>query len=121
MKLSISKVNVPVRDQDRALKFYTQVLGFELVSDQPFGPQRWIEVRLPGQDLNVVLFTPDEHKDRVGTFQPVMFTSPDTFAAYEQLTAKGVVFPEPPTKEFWGVSAVFQDVDGNSFSLATPA
>jgi catechol 2,3-dioxygenase-like lactoylglutathione lyase family enzyme len=120
MKLTARKFSIPVSNQDRALKFYTETLGFELVRDTPFGPeQRWIELRLPGQDVELVLFTPDEHKSRIGTFQHVLFTAPDVFKAYEEMKAKGVEFPMPPSKEPWGVSSVFKDIDGNSFSLAS--
>jgi len=50
---------VPTRDQDRALKFYTEKLGFRVMTDQPFGAQRWIELGIPGAESQIVLFTPD--------------------------------------------------------------
>ncbi len=50
---------VPTRDQDRALKFYTEKLGFRVMTDQPFGAQRWIELGIPGAESQLVLFTPD--------------------------------------------------------------
>jgi catechol 2,3-dioxygenase-like lactoylglutathione lyase family enzyme len=49
---------VPTRDQSRALKFYTEKLGFRVMTDQPFGAQRWIELGIPGAESQVVLFTP---------------------------------------------------------------
>ena len=50
-------VSIPVADQDRALTFYTEVLGFRLLTDQPFNEkQRWLELGIPGADTRVVLF-----------------------------------------------------------------
>lgn len=64
---------VPVRDQDRALQFYTEKLGFRVMTDQPFGVQRWIELGIPGAESQLVLFTPEGHEDRIGGFQAVTF------------------------------------------------
>jgi len=50
-------VSIPVSDQDRALAFYTQKLGFRVVTDQPYDEeQRWIELGIPGADTRIVLF-----------------------------------------------------------------
>src|SRR4029077_7690305 len=50
-------VSIPVTDQDRALAFYTEKLGFRVVTDQPYdATQRWIELGVPGADTGVVLF-----------------------------------------------------------------
>ena len=120
MNLTVSKVTIPVRDQDRALKFYRDALGFELVKDAPFGEGlRWIELRLPGQQLEVVLFTAPHDVARIGTFQPVLFSAPDVVKAHAELVAKGVEFLEPPKVEPWGTQCIFKDVDGNSFCLAS--
>jgi catechol 2,3-dioxygenase-like lactoylglutathione lyase family enzyme len=120
MTLRVDKVSIPVRDQEKALRFYRDVLGFEVTTDTPFGEgQRWLELRAPGQDIAIVLFTAPGHESRIGTFQHVLFTAPDVQAAYEAMKAKGVVFTLAPKREPWGISAVFQDVDGNSFSLAS--
>jgi catechol 2,3-dioxygenase-like lactoylglutathione lyase family enzyme len=52
-------VSIPVRDQARAVTFYTEKLGFSIMTDQPFDEkQRWIELGIPGADTKVVLFTP---------------------------------------------------------------
>jgi catechol 2,3-dioxygenase-like lactoylglutathione lyase family enzyme len=62
-------IGIPVSDQDRALAFYTEKLGFEISTDQPMGPgQRWIELRIARSATRVVLFTPDGQEDRIGTF-----------------------------------------------------
>src|SRR5215467_12193337 len=79
-------VSVPVADQKRALEFYTRKLGFSIVTDQEFdGKQRWIELGIPGAQTGVVLFTPDEHKDRVGTFSAVSFHCDSCEKTYEEL------------------------------------
>ncbi|BDT57940.1 hypothetical protein MasN3_14340 [Massilia varians] len=62
-------VSIPVSDQDRALAFYTEKLGFEISTDQPMGPgKRWIELRIAASSTRVVLFTMDGQEDRIGTF-----------------------------------------------------
>ena len=113
-------VSIPVRDQDRALAFYTEKLGFKLVTDQPMGgTQRWIELRIPGAETGVVLFTPDGHEDRIGSFFNGAFASDDVERSYEELRARGVEFTGPPEKQPWGTFAKFQDPDGNQFVLSS--
>ena len=60
--------SIPVRDQERVLKFYTEALGFNILTDEPMGDQRSIENGIPGAESAVVLFTPKEHAAHVGTF-----------------------------------------------------
>ena len=55
MITNVSKVIVPVRDQQAALEFWTTTMGFSLVRDDTYGDERWIEVKPPGQDLRLVL------------------------------------------------------------------
>jgi predicted enzyme related to lactoylglutathione lyase len=116
---NVKFVSIPVRDQDKALAFYTEKLGFEILTDQPFGPQRWIELKIPGAQTGVVLFTPPGHEDRIGSFTSISFTCDDVDKTYAELTARGVEFVQPPKKESWGTSAIFKDPDGNSFVLGT--
>ena len=74
----IKFVSIPVEDQDRALDFYTEKLGFTIITDQPFDEkQRWIELRVPKAETRVVLFTTDEDKRRVGTFMNMSYTCDD--------------------------------------------
>ena len=116
----IKFASVPVRDQDRALAFYTDVLGFRVLTDQPFDDkQRWIELGLPGTSTNLVLFTPDGQEDRIGGFSNVTFWSDDVKGAYEALKARGVEFVQEPETADWGTAAVFKDVDGNVFVLSS--
>jgi catechol 2,3-dioxygenase-like lactoylglutathione lyase family enzyme len=116
----IKFVSVPVRDQDRALAFYTKHLGFSIVTDQPFNDrQRWIELRIPGADTEIVLFTPEGQEDRIGTFQSISFWTNNVQKTYEELTSRGVEFVGPPQTADWGTAAIFKDPDGNQFVLGS--
>src|SRR5213593_314711 len=82
----IKFVSVPVADQDRALDFYTEKLGFTIITDQPFDDkQRWIELRVPKAETRVVLFTTDDDKNRIGTFMNMSYTCDDLQKTYEEL------------------------------------
>lgn len=116
----IKFVGIPVRDQDRALKFYTEKLGFELATDQPFNDQqRWIELRIAHSQTRVVLFTPEGHENRIGTFFNGSIACDDVEATYRQLNQRGVEFQGPPQKQPWGTFAIFKDSEGNQFVLAS--
>jgi predicted enzyme related to lactoylglutathione lyase len=113
-------VGIPTRDQSRALKFYTELLGFEVSTDQPFNDhQRWIELRIANSATRVVLFTPEGHESRIGTFFNGSFACDDVQATYRQLSARGVEFVKPPEKQPWGEFAIFKDPDGNQFVLSS--
>ena len=128
----ISHTCIYVLDQDRAFDFYVNKLGFKVHTDAPMGEgARWLTVTPPEQpELEITLFLIKEggmfDKDTVesmttlikrGTFGSAVFTCKNLLATYEELTAKGVVFKKPPTKEFYGFEALFVDDSGNWFSL----
>jgi catechol 2,3-dioxygenase-like lactoylglutathione lyase family enzyme len=116
----IKFVGIPVRDQDRALDFYVKKLGFAVLTDQPFNDkQRWIELRIPGADTGVVLFTPEGQEDRIGTFQSISFWTKDVQKTYDELTSRGVAFNGKPTVADWGSSAIMRDQDGNQMVLGS--
>ena len=116
----VKLVNLPVRDQDRALDFYTEKLGFSILTDQPFdGKQRWIELRPPKAETRVVLFTPEGQEDRIGTFSNVVFNADDIDKTYAELKARGVEFLGEPQKQPWGSFVLFKDPDGNTFCLSS--
>lgn len=116
----IKFASIPVGDQDRALAFYTEKLGFTVVTDQPFGGgQRWIELGIPGAETRVVLFTLEAQKDRIGTPSNIVFGSANVEKTYQELVQKGVEFVHPPKKEPWGTFTMFKDPDGNQFVLST--
>jgi len=111
-----------VSDQDRALRFFTEVLGMEVRADRPMGEDatspRWIEVAPPGAETVLVLFTPDGQEDRIGTFANVIFACDDIHDTYAKLSRAGVVFPTPPERAAWGGWwATFEDPDGNEYGL----
>lgn len=110
---------VPVRDQEKALAFFTEKLGFQILTDQPFGPQRWIELGIHGAETKIVLFTPPGLEVLIGALQPTVFWSDNVPATYAALVAKGVEFVQPPRTEAWGTSAIFLDPDGNKFLLSS--
>jgi predicted enzyme related to lactoylglutathione lyase len=114
----VSFVTVNVTDQQRARQFYTDVLGFELLTDQPMGDPdgpRWIEVAPKGAQTRVVLFQADQPSPGIA---PCVFTSDDIEATHTELTAKGVEFTIEPKLEAWGSWwAQFKDSEGNEFGL----
>jgi catechol 2,3-dioxygenase-like lactoylglutathione lyase family enzyme len=128
----ITHFTINVLDQNRAIDFYTNKLGFKVVTDVPMpGGDRWITVCTPEQpDIELILspITRGKKTDHEtlqlkslienGNFGLGLFTSKDIFATYEELKAKGVVFTKPPVHEFYGLEAVFKDDSGNWFSLA---
>ena len=116
----IKFAGIPVRNQDVSLKFYTEKLGFKVITDQPFGEgQRWIELLIPGAETGLALFTPEGHESRIGQFQSISFWSDDVFATAKILKSKGVVFSQEPKAEVWGTAASFKDPDGNQFVLSS--
>lgn len=116
----IKFVGVPVRDQERALAFWTGKMGLRVETDQAMGPgRRWIELSIPGAETRLVLFTPEGHEDRVGTFFNGSFETADVEKAYGEMKSRGVEFRSPPKKEPWGTSALFLDSEGNQFVLSS--
>ena len=112
-------VGIPTRDQERAITFYTEKLGFKIVTDQPMGAQRWIEMRVGSSETRVVLFTPDGQDDRIGTFFNGSFACDNVERTYEELKARGVEFSGPPQKQPWGTFTTFKDPDGNQFVVGS--
>ena len=115
----IKFVGVPTRDQDRALKFWTEKMGFRVMTDSPMGSQRWIELSIGKAQTGLVLFTPEGQEDRIGTFHNGSFACDDVEATYRQLSERGVEFEGEPQKQPWGSFAIFKDPDGNRFVLAS--
>ncbi len=112
-------VGVCVRDQERALQFYTQKLGFTVKTDQAMGPQRWIELAIPGAETGVVLFTPPGQEDRIGVFVHTSLQCDNLESTYNELKSRGVEFASPPQTQPWGSFAIMKDPDGNSFVLSS--
>jgi predicted enzyme related to lactoylglutathione lyase len=110
---------IPTRDQVKAVQFWTEKLGFRVETDQPQGAQRWIELSIGASQTRIVLFTPEGHEDRVGTFFNGAFACDDVEATWRQLSERGVEFDGPPQKQPWGTFAMFRDAEGNRFVLSS--
>ncbi len=120
MITSIKFVSIPVRDQDRALSFYTEKLGFKVVTDQQMGEgQRWIELQIGGSGTRLVLFTPEGHEGRAGGVFNGAFACDNVEKTYEELKARGVEFTGEPKHEPWGTLVVLKDPDGNQIALSS--
>jgi catechol 2,3-dioxygenase-like lactoylglutathione lyase family enzyme len=122
MITQVKIVSITVNDQQKAVEFYTQKLGFTLQNDQPMGDDkgtRWIELRLPQGDTVINLHPPQEPDARVGGFSNIIFTADDVRKTYDELKERGVEFVQPPKEEFWGIYCILADPDGNQFCLAS--
>lgn len=115
----IKFASVPVHDQEKALAFYTEKLGFRILTDQPFNEkQRWVELGIPGADTRLVLFRFDNGLQPGGQMNFTFWTE-DVEGTVGELKSKGVKITMEPKKQGWGTAAAFQDLDGNTFILAT--
>ena len=123
----VAQVTIVVRNQDQALAFYVDKLGFVKRQDQTMGSFRWLTVAPPGQkDLEIVLEMPTGEMGEarrqqlaayLGQGPTWVFDTADVKAAYETLKARGVEFEQPPMLLPFGVEALFKDPYGNTFAL----
>jgi predicted enzyme related to lactoylglutathione lyase len=117
---AVKFISIPVRDQQRALEFYTQKLGFAIFTDQPFDDkQRWIELGIPGAQTRIVLFTPPGQEERIGSIMNTAWSVDNIDRTYEELSAKGIEFTGPPQRSEWGAYLLMKDPDGNIICLST--
>ena len=122
MITQVKIVSIAVNDQQKALEFYTEKLGFKLQSDHPMGDEkgtRWIELSLPEGGTKVTLYPPQGPDAKAGGFSNIIFTTNDIQRTYEELKERGVEFVEPPKEEFWGSYCIFADPDDNRFVLSS--
>jgi predicted enzyme related to lactoylglutathione lyase len=124
MKIKLTKVYVD--DQDRALSFYTDVLGFIRKADFSQGPFRWLTVESPeepeGTELQLALNdNPAAKAYQQATLQQgqpaVMFYTEDVQADYERIKARGAEFTMPPTSVTGSTIAMVNDTCGNLIQL----
>jgi catechol 2,3-dioxygenase-like lactoylglutathione lyase family enzyme len=126
-----------VLDQERAKRFYTEQLGFELRSDVSMGGEfegagqgfRWLTVGPPDQpEMEIILADPgmgndQETADQIralvakGAMGTGVLEADDVRKTYEELTSRGVVFTQEPAERPYGVEALLRDDSGNWFSL----
>jgi catechol 2,3-dioxygenase-like lactoylglutathione lyase family enzyme len=118
---AIKFASIPVTDQDKSLEFWTQKMGFRVVTDSPFdGKQRWIELAIPRAETRLVLFTTEAFKPLIGSFMNIAFVADDVAATVRDMKAKGVEIVKDVQEADWGTFAMFKDVDGNQFVVSTP-
>lgn len=117
-------VTLFVNDQDRAKKFYTETLGWQVRDDAPMGENmRWLSVVPPNAQTSVVLcknfgaWSPE----RVGGESGLALEVDDVFKTAEQLKKAGVAFVSEPSMQFFGGWAVFKDSEGNEIGLHSPS
>ena len=113
----VGTVIVPVSDQDRALEFYTEKLGFEVRGDTPFGDgMRWLEVAPTGAATTIAIVPPREGNP-VGIETRTALSSPDVDATHATLRERGVDVDEEVSRMGDPVPPMFffRDPDGNSF------
>jgi catechol 2,3-dioxygenase-like lactoylglutathione lyase family enzyme len=125
MRIVVSSIFVD--DQDKALDFYTNKLGFVKKTEVPLGSHRWLTVVAPGdRNGTELVLEPDSHP-AVGPFKSALvqdgipFTSfgvDDVRGEYERLRAAGVVFTQPPVAMGPVTTAVLEDTCGNLIQLA---
>lgn len=129
--MHLELVTLIVRDYDRAIRFFVDVLQFELIEDSPSftndgRTKRWVVVRPPGAATGMLLARADGEQQtaaagnqtagRVGFFLRV----DDFTSAYQRLREAGVEFLTEPRNEAYGSVAVFRDLEGNRWDLLGP-
>ncbi len=131
--IKIANAQLWVHDQDEALAFYTEKVGFEVQADvtmPEMGDFRWLTVGPPGQDVSIVLMaipgepvmdteTAEQVKSLIskGFAGTAFLTTDDCQASYEELKARGVEFSEAPEERPYGIDSGFRDPSGNSIRL----
>ncbi len=133
VRTHLAIVSILVKDQEEALRFYTEKLGLEKRADVSYGPGlRWLTVASKGQRKpEIALAKPDaalhgeartqELLQKIGQGMPWVFDTADCRKTYELLRTRGVTFVQSPTKQFYGVEATFIDPSGNTFLLLEPS
>ena len=113
----VHTVGVTVADQDQALAFYVDTLGFEKRLDAPISPtMRWIEVAPPGATTSIALTAGDQSANqKAGTDTGIRFTVPDAEAEHATMRERGVAVSE--VMQWPGVPPMYtvDDPDGNRF------
>jgi len=128
MSIRIYVTSVFVDDQESALRFYTDALGFEPATDMPLGNgDRWLTVKAPGQEGVELLLEPASHPG-VGPYRDAViadgiplasFAVDDVGAEYDRLVGAGVTFTQPPVAMGPVTTAVLDDTCGNLIQLVS--
>ncbi len=127
--MKIKLASVIVNDQEKALQFYTEKLGFVKKVDMPAGNMRWLTVGSSDSDGISLLLEPNANPAGKAFQEALysqgipatMFDSDDVQAEYEKLKALGVVYTKPPTKMGPVIIAMFDDTCGNLLQIVMMA
>jgi catechol 2,3-dioxygenase-like lactoylglutathione lyase family enzyme len=130
MSEGVGVVGLYVRDQDEALRFYTEKLGFRVHTDARNGDYRWLTVQHPNQpSFQLGLFMPQSPVLDAATVQtmremvakgampPLVLIVDDCRATYEAMRERGVEFTQEPAERFGSVDASFRDPSGNGWKM----
>ena len=125
MPQKIGYVSLLVRDYDEAIKYFTEMLLFDLVEDTPLADgRRWVLVAPPGSDETRILLakaaTPEQDArigDQAGGRVLLFLHTDDFWRDYDDMKWRGVRFRETPRREDYGTVAVFEDLYGNRWDL----
>ncbi|HUI89603.1 MAG TPA: VOC family protein [Anaerolineales bacterium] len=116
----LAMVSIPVKNQNAARSFYTEILGGRVLEEMPFGPDtKWIRLELPNVETRIVLVTWFPQMPP-GCLQGLVLTSDDIAKTHAQLKRRGLVISEIK-KQPYGEEATFSDPDGNGWVLQQPA
>jgi lactoylglutathione lyase len=123
----VGGIIVFVSDQGRAVKFYSEKLGFDIMVNMPFKGGKWIEVAPQGSDTTLSLMVPDGKMlppedveaaiNDIGTSTGIWFYSDDIHSEFEELKKKGVEITVPKQQDWGGFMSQVKDPDGNTFSI----
>ncbi len=117
--VSFEIISVPVSDQERAKLFYRDILGFDLLREEPMGPSaKWIQLSPKGCSTTIALVAWFDTM-RPGGLQGVMLNVTDIDADHRVLAARGLKL-SPIEQQPWGRYAMFSDPDGNGWILRQP-
>jgi uncharacterized glyoxalase superfamily protein PhnB len=112
----VSTVTIAVANQDEALTWFTEILGFEKKVDVRNEQFRWLTVA-PPQQVDVEFLLASWFPDLVGKNATWVLSTRDCQGGYEELKAKGVEFSQKPEPRPWGIEAIFNDLYGNKYAL----
>jgi catechol 2,3-dioxygenase-like lactoylglutathione lyase family enzyme len=109
--------SLPVTDQDKALAFYVDLLGFELVRHDPMGPDlSWVQIRLPGTETSITLVTWFETMP-AGSTKGIVLETDDLDADLDTFRCRGLSIEGEIQQAPWGRFVTFDDPDGNGIVL----
>ncbi len=121
----ISHITLYVHDQDEALEWYRDRLGFQVcIDDSDYRPNfRWLTICPAGNIYTQMVLMPattDAEKTRVGTNALTVLSTGDCRSDEAALEAAGVEIVDPPAELPWGISAMIRDLYGNPYNLLSP-